>query len=201
MISPKAQDAFYSRHQNNFIRLDKGKDEPDDNEQSNKYTRAAKDFNQWCNDGVLQRESMPEIYIYEQIFKIEGKEYSRKGFLANIKLEELRTGHIFPHEQTLSRPKADRFNLMSACFANFSPVFFLYPEDENEELSATMILDANSTQGPDVSFTDDEGVKNVLWVVTDTNVIENLTKVMRSKPLFIADGHHRYETSLKYRTQ
>ena len=67
VISPKAQDAFYARHPNNFIRLDKGKDEPGENEQSNKYTRAAKDFKEWCNEGVLQRESRPAIYIYEQI--------------------------------------------------------------------------------------------------------------------------------------
>lgn len=199
VISQKEQEGYYQSHPFNIIRLIKGKDNPEDNEHSNKYTRAACDFTAWHKDGILKKESKPAIYIYEQIFDLKGETFSRKGFIANIKLEELKSGHIFPHEQTLSGPKADRFNLINACSANFSCVFSLYPDSSNKEESVDNIINSNSTGTPDVSFTDDQGVRNSVWVITDSDMVNKIVNMMQDKPLFIADGHHRYETALAYR--
>lgn len=201
VISPQEQEAYYQLHPYNIIRLTKGKDHPGDNDRSNKYTRAAKDFEMWRKKGILQEESKPAIYIYEQTFDLNGNTYSRKGFIANVKLEELKTGHIFPHEQTLSGPKADRFNLIKACAANLCSVFSLYQDSPNEDESVDKIIDSSSIKYPDVSFTDDQGIKNALWVITDSIVINKIVNIMKNRPLFIADGHHRYETSLAYRNK
>ncbi|MGR3319410.1 MAG: DUF1015 domain-containing protein [Candidatus Anammoxibacter sp.] len=201
VISPQEQGAFYQRHPNNIIRLTKGKDENGDNDQSNKYTRAASLFNEWCENGILEREPEPAIYVYEQIFTVADKSYSRKGFIANVKLEEFNTGHIYPHEQTLSGPKVDRFKLITACSANFSCIFSLYPDSQIENESVNGFLAANTNMPPDISCIDDEGVKNNLWVIKDVNIIDKISTLMKDKPLFIADGHHRYETALSYRNK
>ena len=199
VISPKEQEGYYQSHQFNIIRLIKGKGNPEDNEHSNKYTRAADDFSTWYNNDILKKEPKPAIYIYEQIFDLKGETFSRKGFIANIKLEELKSGHIFPHEQTLSGPKADRFNLINSCSANFSCVFSLYPDSSNSEQSVDNIINSHSMKNPDFSFVDDKGVKNSVWVITDSDTVNKIVNMMQDKPLFIADGHHRYETALAYR--
>lgn len=199
VISPAEQEKYYQSHDYNIIRLTKGKDLSVDNEEENKYTRAASFFKEWCKSGILQREAKPAIYFYEQIFEVNGKNYSRKGFIANIKLEELNTGHIFPHEQTLSGPKVDRRHLINACSANFSCIFSLYDDKPVENKTVGDIIAQYTKNQPDVNFTDDTGVKNLLWVVTDVDVISNIKSLMDKKPLFIADGHHRYETALSYR--
>lgn len=199
VISEQEQDGYYKLHEYNNIRITKGKELPGDNDQENKYTRAVSFFDDWCSKGVLQQESKPAIYIYEQAFDINGTTHLRKGFIANIKIEELNTGHIFPHEQTLSGPKADRFKLITSCSANFSCIFSLYQDDATDNGTVGEIINANSNGTPDVSFVDDTGVKNMIWVVTETDTINKIVNLMDKKPLFIADGHHRYETALKYR--
>lgn len=201
VISPDEQQAFYKKHPNNIIRLTKGEDLEGDCEKANKYTRAASFFSDWCDKGVLQEEAEPAIYVYEQIFEVAGASYSRKGFIAGVKLEEFNTGHIYPHEQTLSGPKADRFRLITECSANFSCIFSLYPDGQSGKGSVDAILNANTTSPPDVTFTDDEGVINNLWVTKEKDVINEIVSLMADKPLFIADGHHRYETALSYRNK
>ncbi|MGR3220027.1 MAG: DUF1015 domain-containing protein [Candidatus Anammoxibacter sp.] len=201
VISHQEQEAFYRKHPNNIIRLTKGKDDKKDNDNSNKYTRAASLFNEWCEKGILQREPKPAIYVYEQIFNIGAKSHSRKGFIANVKLEEFNTGHIYPHEQTLSGPKVDRFKLITACSANFSCIFSLYPDSNIENESVNSFLDSNTNTHPDISCIDGEGVKNNLWVINDIKIVDRISTLMKDKPLFIADGHHRYETALSYRNE
>lgn len=199
VISPQEQESYYRLHEQNIIRLTKGKDLPGDNDQVNKYARAASFFKEWLNKGILQKDPKPAIYIYEQTFDINNKPYSRKGFISNIKLEELNTGHIFPHEQTLSGPKADRRKLIEACSSSFCCVFSLYQDTPTENGTVRDVINANSSRTPDISFIDDKEVKNMLWVVTETDTINKIVTLMRDKPLFIADGHHRYETALSYR--
>lgn len=201
VISAQEQEGYYQRHPYNIIRLIKGKDEPGDNEKENKYTRASRLFNTWCKEGVLFKESAPAIYLYEQVFCLENQTYSRRGFIANVKLEELNTGHIYPHEQTLSGPKEDRLRLIKACPANLDPVFSLYPENISGKGSIMDILGVTAQKPPSIDFTADHGIRNKLWILKDPNTIAKIIDLMADKPLFIADGHHRYETALIYRNQ
>ncbi len=201
VISPEEQDGYYNLHRCNIIRIDKGKDVGGDSESSNKYTRAAEYFDSWISEGILQREAEPAIYVYEQVFDVEGETFSRKGFISNVKLDEFSTGDIYPHEQTLSGPKVDRFKLITECAANFSCIFSLFPDEPSGAESVNELLESCAIAAPDVDFIDDQGVKNMLWVVKDKAFIDKISTLMKDRPLFIADGHHRYETSLKYRNE
>ncbi len=203
VIGPAYQDELYQRHFNNVIRLILGKTSPDDKPGSDRYSRSAEDLGEWIDEGVLQRDEKPAIYYYKQTYKLkDGTERTRKGFIARARLEELGKGSIHPHEKTLSGPKADRLNLMRACNANFSCIFSLYPETEGreKEKTATATLEgACASVEPIVDVTGDDGVVNKLWRVDDEAVIGKVTAEMADKQLFIADGHHRYETALNYR--
>ena len=127
---------------------------------------------------------------------MSGKKYIRRGFISLVKLEDFQTGEIYPHEHTLAKPKEDRMNLMKACNANLSQVFTFF-EDEDAKISS--FLHKVSEGDTDIDFTDIYGVKNSLWAIKDKAVIEELIVQMKDRALFIADGHHRYETALFYR--
>src|SRR5262249_21902478 len=134
-------------------------------------------------------------YVLEQEFEVEGTTYRRRGFLARVRLEPFGHGRIFPHEETLSGPKADRLKLYQATGFNLSPVFSLYPDAENEVAKTLEPLTLNQ---PPLEAKDHNGVISRLWVVTDPQVINKVVGLMGPKPLYIADGHHRYETGLRY---
>ncbi len=198
VISPQEQERYYQAHPNNIIRLDFGKDLPGDDEEVNKYTRAAELFQDWRKDGILKQEDTPAIYIYDQEFLFDGKLLTRRGFVATVKLEPFDKGYIYPHEQTLPGPKADRLKLTRSCRANLSSIFALFPDESN--MIDTYLSTMTATE-PEVDFTDSTGVRNKLWVIREKQTIDKLVALMREKPLFIADGHHRYETSLAYQEQ
>lgn len=199
VIGPELQDHFYNLHPNSFIRIDLNKIEPgDDDEQNNRYTRAAKFFKQWRDEGVLQTEADPAIYVYNQEYTVEGVSYCRRGFLCSQVLSRFGEGKVFPHEETLSAAKVDRLMLMYTTKANLSPVFGLYPDAECE---AQNLLDAYVADKTPLVATDHLGVVHKLWPVTDVAVISKLSAIMGPKPLFIADGHHRYETACNYRDE
>ena len=131
-----------------------------------------------------------------------GNPVTRKGFIARIRLEEIGKGSIHPHEKTLAGPKADRLRLFTACRANLSCVFSLYAEPvqgQGGQQTVTQALDNAATGAPLIEVPDDDGIMHRVWRVTDPNVIESVTNGMKARDLFIADGHHRYETALKYR--
>ena len=198
VISPQEQERYYHLHPNNIIRLDFGKDLPGDTEKVNKYTRAAEFLNNWEKSGILKQEDSPAIYIYDQECLSENMRIVRRGFIALVKLEPFENGYIYPHEQTLPGPKEDRLKLTKSCQANLSSIFALFPDEDNE---VDNYLSGITPKKPDIDFTDNSGVKNKLWVIKETNVINNLVNFMKEKHLFIADGHHRYETSLAYKEQ
>ncbi len=195
VVDPALQRALYDRSPYNAIRVELTRDEPGDTPSANKYTRAAGTLKDWLSSGVLRQDTARSLYVYEQEFAAEGKTYTRRGFLARVRLEPFGTGRIFPHEQTMSGPKADRLNLYRATGFNLSPVFGLYP-DEAGEVAAK--LEPLTRQAPPLVATDHLGVVNRLWVVTDSSALSAVTGLMGPKPVFIADGHHRYETGLKY---
>lgn len=196
VIDADAQKKYYEKNPFNIIRLELGYQYPSDNEQDNRYTRAAADYHRWLQEKVLIQEKDPAFYLYEQIFTTGNKTYQRTGFFARAKLEEYQTGIIRPHEETLAKPKADRLALMSACLANFSAVFALYEKDgENLERDFKEI---KQTTPPEIDITDEVGERHRLWVITNPSLLAKATSVLSDKVLFIADGHHRYETALTF---
>ena len=198
VIDNKQQDALFKKHPCNFIRLELNREEPGDASAETKYERAAGFWKHWRLDGIMRQEPEDAIYVYSQEFEWEGQKHVRSGFLARVRLEEFGTGNIFPHEQTLSGPKADRLHLIRATKANLSPIFGLYPDETG---SVQQILDDTClTLTPSIA-TDHLGVIHRTWVVTDHNVIGRVKAGLRDLPVFIADGHHRYETALNYRRE
>jgi len=198
VISPEQQDELYARHPNNVVRLILDKMLPTDDEQNNRYTRSAKTLKEWKESGVLLKESKPSLYVYHQIFTVKGKEYVRKGFMCGCEAVPFGEGMVFPHELTMSGPKADRLMLTTTCKTNFSQIFGLYPDADNEVQN---ILE-NATLGvTPLEATDKDGVLNRMWIVDDQDVVAKVVALMGPKPIFIADGHHRYETACNYRKQ
>lgn len=195
VIDQEQQKALYDLHPANVVRLILNRDEPGD-EVDARYGRAAKFLRNWRQQGVLLEESDPALYVYHQEFEAEGKTIVRRGVLVRCRLEKFGEGNIFPHEQTHSGPKVDRLKLTRACKHNLSPIFGIYPDDTNEAQSA--LENAVAGTAP-LEATDHLGVKHRMWVVTDTAVISTVQRVLGPKPVFIADGHHRYETALNYR--
>ncbi|MBI3755694.1 MAG: DUF1015 domain-containing protein, partial [Deltaproteobacteria bacterium] len=198
VISPAYQDELYKRHPHNIIRLILGKTSSGDAAGNDRYSHAAADFKKWQEQGILARDEKPAIYYYVQVYKLkDGQRKTRKGFIALAKLEEFGKGGIHPHEKTLAGPKADRLKLMQACHANFSCIFSLYSEPQ--KTTNKLLEDCCLTGSPIIDVADDDGVESKVWRVSDQNIIKKVVEMMSDKPLFIADGHHRYETALNYR--
>ncbi len=196
-ISPAMQQAYYQRSPYNLVRIILGLPELFDAERGESvYTRASRDFSAWKEQGVLVQEKDPCIFAYSQRFRVPGTEEikERRGFIALGKLHEYAEQVVFRHEQTLSKPKSDRLNLLKATHAHFGQIFMLYSDPAG---SVEKILYEGS--GPaDAEVTDEYGVLHRLWRVSDPAVIRMLTTIMADKKLIIADGHHRYETALNY---
>ena len=197
VISPEAQARYYERSPENIIRLELGRDEPDDDTLTNRYTRAAVTFAEWRLRGVL-RQDAPALYLYEQQFSAAGAEHRRLTLFARVRLEPWQAGVILPHERTLSKPKDDRLKLTRACAATLSPIMALY--DDTEGALATT-LDALRQREPTVSFTDEAGELQRLWVLDDPALAAEVAAFFAPRQLYIADGHHRYETALTYREE
>jgi uncharacterized protein (DUF1015 family) len=180
------------------IRLILNREEPGDDAQHNRYVRAARFLRNWQSEGVLYREADPSLYVYHQEFDYAGQKLVRRGFMAQVRLEPFGQGRIYPHEETMSGPKQDRLLLTRACRANLSQIFGLYPDEGNE---AQAILEAAIAGQPPVEATDHLGVVHRMWAVSDPVVIARVAAVMGPRPIFIADGHHRYETACNYRDE
>ena len=196
VIGPELQDELYKKHPANVIRLILNRDEPGDDQQSNRYTRAARFLKNWRSEGVLFTEPDAAVYVYHQVFDAAGQTYTRRGFMCRTRLERLGEGTIYPHEQTHSKAKEDRLKLTKACRANLSQIFGIYPDPEN---AAQNLLEKTVAGETPLEAVDHLGVQHRVWPVTDASVVTALSKIMGPKPTFIADGHHRYETALNYR--
>lgn len=189
IISEEERLAFLDNNENNIIRLELPKGE-------DPYNEAAKVLEDWENRGVLIREDAPAIYIYEEEFTAYGKSGAVKGIIVRLKVEEFEKGVVLPHEFTLSKAKEDRLNLMKATNCNFSQIYGLYMDEEHTSLNT---IDEASKAAPDFEFTDNGGVTHRLWIVKDEEVISKLVADFKDRKIYIADGHHRYETALNYR--
>lgn len=198
VIDADFQEKLYQQHPCNVIRLELNRDEPGDPNTDERYSRASSFLHRWQQQGVLLQERDPAVYAYHQVFTWEGQTYTRRGFMARIRLERFGEGKVFPHEQTLSGPKLDRLKLLRACQVNFSPIFGLYPDDGGAVQKP--LEDAILTLTP-LEATDHLGVLHRLWPVSDLATIQAVHQKIFDKPVFIADGHHRYETAVNYRDE
>ena len=189
IVSSAEREAYIRESENNIIRLELPVGE-------NAYANAAALYKKMRQDGVLACDKTPGFYVYEEEFSAYGKTYRIKGIFARVKLCEFSENVVLPHEETLSKAKADRFNLMSATYCNFSPIYSMYT-DEAHEISGKI---AALTEGkPEIEFTAPDGVIQRLWKLEQSAETDNIEKAFEQKQLFIADGHHRYETALNFK--
>ncbi len=198
VISPRQQQAYYDLHPNNAIRLDFAKVLPGDDEKQNRYLRAEADFRDWLSRGVLVQDPDPCFYILEERFEDEqGETRTRLGIMGLKRLEENRPGaSIRPHEATYDGPKQDRFQLMTATASNCSPIFAVY---QDPSCTLEKIFQEGVSKGTCMEADGDDGVRRRLFVLSDPEQVKQIESFLGERPLLIADGHHRYETSLQYR--
>lgn len=199
IISSQEQEAFYQSNPFNIIRLVLGKQYSDDAESNNRYTRAAAALKQWLEEGVLVRENRPSLTVYRMDFQQpDGGTASIDGLVVLVKVDEYGKGKVLPHEKTYQGPKADQLNLIRACRANLTPIHALF----NDEPNAVMGEYAKFVEGPpQQATTDGDGTVHKTWSIEDEDVIAKIASLLLPKSLFIADGHHRYETALAYRNE
>jgi len=198
IITPEYKEDLYNNSPYNIVRIDFGKDLPGDNSRENKYTRAQKFLADWLKEGVLITSPAPCFYSYEVSYEIHGRHQTLRGFLGLVRLEELGKGNIHPHECTHSTPKKDRLDLMRFCGANISPIFSLYNSPEKR---ASLLLSGINKTRPYIEANDSDGSVHRLWAIQDSDTINSIKKELEGKAIFIADGHHRYETALEYRKE
>ncbi|UNC91543.1 DUF1015 domain-containing protein [Candidatus Contubernalis alkaliaceticus] len=194
VIKEKAQKTYYEKNPYNIIRLEYGLTFTEDDEENNVYSRAKSEFTHWLKQEILISDEQPSFYLYEIDYTVHEKRVTRQGVFACIKVEDFQKKVVLPHEQTMSKPKEDRLNLLRACKANFSPIFGLFPD---KEFQLEDIFN-NLKEKPEISFQDEEGNHHRLWVIKENSTIELIKKILKDKQIFIADGHHRYETALAY---
>ncbi|HEY4845047.1 MAG TPA: DUF1015 domain-containing protein [Candidatus Dormibacteraeota bacterium] len=197
VITPVDQRRYYRQDAHNVVRLIAGEVRPSDTPEDNKYTRAAAFFQQWLRDGILRREASPSLYVYRHQFvdPVSGQSAVRHGILGVAELEPFGRG-VLPHEQTHARAKADRLSLTRAVEANLSPVFALY-EDPRSAIGP--IIAPVMTHAPRLSVTGEGGDQHTVWSLDGTKRFHELGEVFGASRLYIADGHHRYETALNFR--
>jgi len=197
VIAPEERAGYWDRDPHNAIRLELTRDAAD--EASTDYREVAQALAAWQQEGALLRDALPAIYALRQRFTApDGSEHVRDGFFALLHLEDYEHRIVRPHERTLSGPKADRLKLFRATAANLSSVFLLY-EDPQRELNE--LLAAKLDAGPAAVAHDAAGVEHRLVPVESTDAIAAIVRFLAERPVVIADGHHRYETALKYRDE
>ena len=195
VIRPEERQVFAARNPYNMVHLILPQALPGDDLLQNRYTRAAALFRLWQQEGVLVRDEAPTFYYWETEFQHAGQTRTRKGLAALVRLESLTGGVIRPHEQTFSAAKADRLELFKHSQAHFSPIFSLFPDPDNKVLGQ---LQPGLPAAPFMDFEDTLGYVQRLYPVTAPGPLRAVHEALAAMPLFIADGHHRYETSLNY---
>lgn len=198
IISSEYREELYRKSPYNIVRVDLGKEQPEDSETDNRYTRARSYLEAWINEGVLVRSRRPSFYAYEMSYRIDKEEKRLLGFLGLVKLEEIGKGNIHPHECTYSKPKQDRLNLLRSCEANISPIFSLYKSAE-KQISA--LLSKITMAEPYIEARDAAEAAHRLWQIDEKKDIEIIKKELEDKAIFIADGHHRYETAFEFQRE
>ncbi|MFC1917740.1 DUF1015 domain-containing protein [Chloroflexota bacterium] len=195
IINSSLQRELYRRSEYNFVRLEFQHEFPQDTGEDNKYTRAAAVLCDWLDKGVLLLDKSPAIYLHDHHFMHQGRKYRRRGMTVLVRLEEWSKMVVRPHEGTLNRPKSDRLNLLWALKANTSPILALFTDEEKRIAS---VLDRRSKEEPIIRVTDFNDEEHILWPIVDGKSVSQICEVLAGQPLYIADGHHRYESALTY---
>ncbi|MGB2828427.1 MAG: DUF1015 domain-containing protein [Dehalococcoidales bacterium] len=195
IIPPHMQSELYERSEHNFIQLEHTRELPQDTAAENKYPRAAATLTRWLTQGILAVEETPAVYLHDHHFRYQGQEYRRRGIITLVRLEEWESRVIRPHEGTLANPKSDRLRLLRALQADTSSIMALF-EDRHKIIASA--LAAREKDEPVIHFNTDSGEKHVLWVISEAETLAQLRQHLAHQPLYIADGHHRYESALAY---
>lgn len=200
VIGPDLHKELHERDPHNLVRLIKGHEAAGDDDFNNRYLRAAETYREWKTENLLVDEQRKCFYVYEHEFKLPGqkKTFKRRGFFALVKLQDYRSGKIRAHETTFDEPKMDRLMLLKACMVNLEPVFCLYKDEEHE---VDQILHEAVEAKPHMETKDIHGGTHRVWLMHKKDPILTINQAMKSKRLYIADGHHRYETALLYRDE
>lgn len=189
VISAAEREALIEKNEYNLVRLELPQGE-------DRYAQAGRTLSEWIEKGIVARDGTPGIFIYRELFEVGGREYVLTGLVGRVKLCDFSEKVVLPHEETLKKAKADRFELMCATGCNFSSVYSLY-SDESGVIA--QVIEKHTQAAPVYDFTDGESVTHRLWKIEDARDIGTITATLAGKQLFIADGHHRYETALNYR--
>ena len=197
VISPEAQARYYARHPYNVIRLELPKEEPGDTTLNNRYTRAAATLAEWRVENVLRQDATPRYYMYQQRFTHDGTTYTRTSLIARVRLEPWSARVILPHEYTHSKAKDDRLQLLRACATNFSPLMAVYDDPQGRMRRLLTAYAANA----EITITDEVNEEHRLHPITDADQIALIQDFFAERQLYMADGHHRYETALNYREE
>ena len=195
VTTPQMQQELYHKNEYNFIRLEHGRELFQDTITDNKYTRSATTLERWLEQGILIVDKLPAIYLHDHYFTRQGKQYRRRGITVRVRLEEWHKKVVYPHEGTKAEPKNDRLSLLQACQANTSPILALF-DDKGQQISSLLALaDRNK---PAINFSGANGESHYVWAITEPKVVNQISSRLVPQPLYIADGHHRYESALSY---
>ena len=197
VISEEDQARYYQRNPYNVIRLELGRDETGDTSLNNRYTRAATMLAEWRLQHILREDATPRYYCYQQVFTYAQQTYTRTSLLARVRLEPWSARVVLPHEHTMARPKSDRLKLMEACATNFSPIMSLYEDPQGRMRKLLSAYAANA----ELQVIDEALEEHRLQPITEVEQIALIQNFFEERVLYIADGHHRYETALNYREE
>jgi len=198
VISASQQEAYLKQDRHNYIRIEHSRELPGDNENDNKYTRALATLEKWLEESVLVPEKDPAVYIHRHYFYLDGSQLCRTSIIAAVRVEDWDKGIILPHEGTLPKARSDRETLLRTLKANTSPVFVMY---EDGEKSVHSMLENLTAPKPHISTGGYDNERHELWVISEPRAVKALSCLFNNRPLYIADGHHRYESALKYRRE
>jgi len=198
-ITPLMQEEYYKKNPYSVVRIILGKDDDPEHPEKDKYKRADIYLDKWESEGILIREDREALYLYEQEYQVDGQGKKRMGLIARVRLEEFSSRKVLPHEKTFPKHKIDRLNLLRATNTNTGQIFLLYKDDERDVTNSIESAKEKAELGAEVK--DEDNFIHRLWIIKDQESIQKIQGAMADKVLIIADGHHRYETSLNFRKE
>jgi uncharacterized protein (DUF1015 family) len=198
IISPQMDEDLHNRSAYNFIRIEYNRLQPDDSDANNRYTRSAALFKQWMEQKVMVADDVPAIYVHDQFFNLDADTYKRRSLIVRVRLEEWEKNIVRPHENTFKGPKKDRINLLWALNANTSSVMSMY---EDKDLKISSFLKRMDKGKLLIATKELDGERHNVWVITEPQDVKQFCNYFQDKPLYIADGHHRYESALTYKKE
>jgi uncharacterized protein (DUF1015 family) len=198
IINSQQQEALYQSSQYNFVRIEYNRELPQDNNQDNRYTRAAANISNWMKEEVLKQDEAAGFYLHAHTFTCQGKRYLRQDIIAAVKLEEWDKNIIRPHENIIPKAKSDRMSMLYACQGNTSPVLAMYADPQKVIAN---LIEQQEKDDPIIDCSDPWGDGHKMWAVIAPQAVEKIESEIAKQPLYIADGHHRYDSALTYKRE